>query len=74
VLSLIQIARVLIGGAIFATGLVGFILPFIPGIPLLILGASIGLTWHPKGLRIWRRLKSKTLRVFFKKKPAALKA
>ena len=54
-LSVIQLARVVMGSVLIIVGLIAIPLPLTPGLPLIILGASIGLTWHPKGLRLWRR-------------------
>jgi len=54
--------RLLTGGTLIAAGLAGLVIPLIPGIPLLIIGLSLSLTWHPRGLRIWRRLKVAALR------------
>ena len=54
-LSVIQLARVVTGSVLIIVGLIAIPLPLTPGLPLIILGASIGLTWHPKGLRLWRR-------------------
>ena len=56
------ILRVLAGSILIIAGLVGLVVPMIPGIPILILGLSLGLTWHPAGLTVWRRLKAATLR------------
>jgi hypothetical protein len=58
-LSVIQAARVVTGSILIIVGLIAIPLPLTPGLPLIILGASIGLTWHPKGLRLWRRCKVK---------------
>jgi uncharacterized membrane protein HdeD (DUF308 family) len=58
-LSVIQAARVVTGSVLIIAGLIAIPLPLTPGIPLVILGASIGLTWHPKGLRLWRRYRVK---------------
>ena len=54
-LSVIQLARVVMGSVLIIVGLIAIPLPLTPGLPLIILGASIGLTWHPNGLRLWRR-------------------
>ncbi|MFM7398135.1 MAG: hypothetical protein ACKO4N_04090 [Verrucomicrobiota bacterium] len=43
-------------------GIAAAILPVVPGIPLVILGITFGFTWHPRGLRLWRRLKAAVLR------------
>jgi len=48
-LSVVQLARVVTGSVLIIVGLIAIPLPLTPGIPLVILGASIGLTWHPKG-------------------------
>ena len=58
-LSVVQLARVVTGSVLIIVGLIAIPLPLTPGIPLVILGASIGLTWHPKGLRLWRRWRVK---------------
>jgi len=58
-LSVIQAIRVVTGSTLILAGLIAIPLPLTPGIPLIILGASIGFTWHPKGLRIWRRCRVK---------------
>lgn len=54
--------RLLTGGTLIAAGLAGLVIPLIPGIPLLLIGLSLSLTWHPRGLRLWRRLKVSALR------------
>ena len=54
--------RVLTGLALIVVGVAAAILPVIPGIPLVILGITFGFTWHPKGLRAWRRFKAAVLR------------
>jgi uncharacterized protein YqgC (DUF456 family) len=54
--------RVLTGIALIIVGFAAAILPVIPGIPLVVLGITFGFTWHPKGLRAWRRLKAAVLR------------
>jgi len=56
------ILRVTAGTALILAGLVGLVVPMVPGIPMLILGLSISLTWHPAGLAIWRRMKAAALR------------
>jgi len=58
-LGVIQLARVVTGSVLIIVGLIAIPLPLTPGLPLIILGASIGLTWHPKGLRLWRRWRVK---------------
>ncbi|MFN5806111.1 MAG: hypothetical protein ACK467_10860 [Opitutia bacterium] len=54
--------RILTGIALIIVGIAAAILPVIPGIPLVILGITFGFTWHPKGLRAWRRFKAAVLR------------
>lgn len=54
--------RVVTGGTLVTAGLAGLVLPLIPGIPLLLIGLSLTLTWHPRGLRAWRRIKAWMLR------------
>ncbi len=54
--------RILTGTALIIVGIAAAILPVIPGIPLVILGITFGFTWHPKGLRAWRRFKAAVLR------------
>lgn len=54
--------RVLTGLALIVVGVAAAILPVVPGIPLVILGITFGFTWHPRGLRAWRRLKITVLR------------
>lgn len=49
--------RLLTGSTLIAAGLAGLVIPFIPGLPLLIIGLSLALTWHPRGLRLWRKMK-----------------
>jgi len=56
------ILRLLTGGTFIAAGLAGLVIPLIPGIPLLLIGLSLSLTWHPRGLRLWRRAKAWALR------------
>jgi len=60
--SLWIILRVIAGGTLVTAGLAGLVIPLIPGIPLLVIGISLALTWHPRGLRAWRRLKVGALR------------
>jgi hypothetical protein len=60
--SLWIILRLVVGGTLVTAGLVGLVIPLIPGIPLLIIGLSLSLTWHPRGLRVWRRMKVAVLR------------
>lgn len=60
--SLWIMLRVIVGGALVTAGLAGLVIPLIPGIPLLIIGLSLALTWHPRGLRLWRRAKVGALR------------
>ncbi len=60
--SLWIIIRLIAGGTLVTAGLVGLVIPLIPGIPLLIIGLSLSLTWHPRGLRVWRRMKIGVLR------------
>lgn len=55
--------RLVVGGALVATGLVGLLIPVMPGVLFIALGLSIGITWHPKGLALWRRLKAATYRL-----------
>lgn len=50
------------GSALILAGLVGLVVPVVPGLPMLILGLSISLTWHPRGLAVWRRMKAAALR------------
>lgn len=56
------VLRLIAGGTLIAAGLAGLVLPLIPGLPLLVVGLSLALTWHPRGLRVWRRLKVGALR------------
>ena len=58
--------RLLTGGTLIAAGLAGLVIPLIPGIPLLLIGLSLSLTWHPRGLRVWRRAKAACLRRWHK--------
>ncbi len=60
--SLWIVFRLLAGGTLVTAGLAGLVIPFIPGIPLLVIGLSLALTWHPRGLRLWRRAKVATVR------------
>lgn len=60
--GLAVILRVIIGSTLILGGLVGLVVPMIPGIPMMILGLSIALTWHPRGLALWRRMKAAALR------------
>ncbi len=50
--------RLVAGGLLVLTGLVGLVIPVMPGVLLIALGLSIGITWHPRGLALWRRLKA----------------
>jgi uncharacterized protein YqgC (DUF456 family) len=52
------ILRLVVGGALVLTGLVGLVIPVMPGVLFIALGMSIGITWHPRGLALWRRLKA----------------
>jgi uncharacterized protein YqgC (DUF456 family) len=67
------ILRVLLGSVLITGGIIGMVIPVVPGLPLLILGLSIGLTWHPRGLALWRRMKAAALRllarIFGRRKP-----
>jgi uncharacterized protein YqgC (DUF456 family) len=56
------ILRVFLGSGLILGGLVGLVVPMIPGIPMIILGLSLALTWHPRGLALWRRMKAASLR------------
>jgi uncharacterized protein YqgC (DUF456 family) len=56
------IARVVVGSALILGGIVGTLVPVVPGVPMILLGLSLALTWHPRGLAIWRRLKAAALR------------
>lgn len=60
--SLWIMLRVVTGGTLITAGLAGLVIPLIPGIPLLLIGLSLALTWHPRGLRVWRRMKAAVLR------------
>jgi len=55
--------RLVAGGILVATGLVGLLIPVMPGVLFIALGLSIGITWHPRGLALWRRLKAATYRL-----------
>lgn len=72
--GLAAILRVVIGSTLILGGLVGLVVPMIPGVPMMILGLSLALTWHPRGLALWRRMKAATLRglarVFGRRKAA----
>ncbi|MFM7210069.1 MAG: hypothetical protein ACKOY8_09660 [Verrucomicrobiota bacterium] len=48
--------------ALIVVGIAAAILFVVPGIPLVILGITFCFTWHPRGLRLWRRLKAAVLR------------
>jgi hypothetical protein len=37
-----------------------------PGVLFIALGLSIGITWHPKGLALWRRLKAALYRLLIR--------
>lgn len=50
--------RLVAGGLLVLTGLVGLLIPVMPGVLFIALGLSIGITWHPRGLALWRRLKA----------------
>ena len=73
--SLAVILRVLLGSGLFLGGLVGLVVPMIPGVPMMVIGLSIALTWHPRGLALWRRMKAACLRglarVFGRRKEAS---
>jgi uncharacterized membrane protein len=56
-LGLIPIVRMVSGSALILAGLIAIPLPVFPGIPIVLLGVSIGFAWHPKGLRFSRRMK-----------------
>ncbi len=44
-----RIGLALLGVPLMAIGLVGWILPFVPGLPLFLLGLAMTISWHPKG-------------------------
>lgn len=54
-ISAIHATKVLLGSVLIIIGAVGFILPLIPGLPLVVWGFHLGFSWHPRGLRVWRR-------------------
>ncbi len=54
----IILIRVILGSLLIITGLVGLLIPVMPGVLFIALGLSIGITWHPKGLALWRRMKA----------------
>lgn len=58
-IGLLPIARMVAGSILMTIGLIAIPLPVFPGIPLVLLGATIGFGWHPRGLRILRKLKVK---------------
>ena len=58
--------RLVAGSALCLTGLVGLLIPVMPGALLIALGLSIGITWHPKGLALWRRLKAGLYRLLIR--------
>ena len=57
-----NIFRVIAGTGLILAGIAGTLLPVIPGVPLMLLGLTFGFTWHPRGLRAWRRGKTFLLR------------
>ena len=63
-LGVIQLARVVTGSVLMIVGFVAIPLPVFPGIPIVLLGATIGFGWHPKGLRLLRRCRVKWGRLF----------
>lgn len=62
-LTAVQLVRVVLGSALIVVGVIGFILPLIPGAPIVVWGFNLGFTWHPRGLRVWRRSKTWLLRL-----------
>ena len=58
--------RLVAGSALLLTGLVGLLIPIMPGVLLIALGLSIGITWHPRGLALWRRLKAGLYRLLIR--------
>lgn len=54
------------GSLLVATGLVGLVIPVMPGVIFIALGLSIGITWHPKGLKLWRKMKAEVYRLAIK--------
>jgi len=58
VLPPIILIRVVVGSLLITTGLVGLVIPVMPGVLFIALGLSIGIIWHPKGLALWRRMKA----------------
>ncbi len=60
------ILRLVAGGILVLTGLVGLVIPVMPGILFIALGLSIGITWHPRGLALWRRLKAGLYRLLIR--------
>lgn len=58
--------RLVAGGVLIVTGLVGLVIPVMPGVLFIALGLSIGITWHPRGLALWRRLKAGLYRLLIR--------
>jgi uncharacterized membrane protein YbaN (DUF454 family) len=50
-----RVLLALLGIPLMALGLVGWILPFVPGLPLFLLGLALTISWHPKGKALIER-------------------
>ena len=48
-----------LGLPVMILGLIGWILPFIPGAPLFFLGLGMLIGWHPRGSKLITQLKDK---------------
>ena len=51
--------KIFFGLVLIIVGAVGWILPIIPGAPLVFVGIYFCLSWHPKGRQISDRMKDR---------------
>jgi hypothetical protein len=49
----------ILGIPVMAIGLVGWIMPVIPGAPLFFVGLAMTIGWHPKGRALVTRMKNR---------------
>jgi uncharacterized membrane protein YbaN (DUF454 family) len=62
----LRFAYAIAGVFVAIVGVIGWILPFVPGLPLVIIGLSMMATIHPAAHRWCQRLKSKFASSFHK--------
>lgn len=54
-----SILKIFIGFVLIIIGSVGWVLPIIPGAPLVFVGIYFCLSWHPRGREITDKMKDK---------------